>query len=199
MCEKTTVAALGIQYAVMNKKQNIVLVGPMGAGKSSVGKRLAQVLGLPFVDSDHEIEQRLKVSISTIFDVEGEEGFRNREVAVIADLVEAPERKVLATGGGAVLRAENRLALKRHGTVIYLSSPVRQLVERTRHDTARPLLQTADPEGVLTALMKVREPLYREVADVVLHTDRKSITRVVQEILNALAERGWVEAKGVKA
>jgi len=183
----------------MNKKRNVILVGPMGAGKSSVGKRLAQVLDLPFIDSDHEIEARLKVSISTIFDVEGEDGFRLRESQVIADLVEHGTRKVLATGGGAVIREENRLALKEFGTVIYLSSPVKQLVERTRHDTTRPLLQNVDTEAVLTRLMKVREPFYKEVADVILHTERKSITRVVQEILNALADRGWPEAKGGKA
>jgi len=183
----------------MNKRRNIVLVGPMGAGKSSVGKRLAQVLGLPFVDSDHEIEVRLKVSISTIFDVEGEEGFRQRESAVIADLVEHGQRKVLATGGGAVIREENRVALKAYGTVIYLSSPVKQLVERTRHDTARPLLQNVDTEAVLTRLMKERETFYKQAADIVLHTDRKSISRVVQEILNALAAEGWPEAKGAKA
>lgn len=183
----------------MNKKRNIILVGPMGAGKSSVGKRLAQVLNLPFVDSDHEIEARLKVSISTIFDVEGEAGFRLRESQVIADLVEHGCRKVLATGGGAVILEENRAALKAFGTVIYLSSPVKQLVERTRHDTTRPLLQNVNSEQVLTNLMKVREPFYREVADVILHTERKSITRVVQEILTALADRGWPEAKGVKA
>lgn len=183
----------------MNKKRNIILVGPMGAGKSSVGKRLAQVLNFPFVDSDHEIEARLKVSISTIFDVEGEDGFRNREVQVIEDLVSHGSRKVLATGGGAVIRPENRQALKEFGTVIYLSSPVKQLVERTRHDTARPLLQNVDTEAVLTKLMQIREPFYREVADVVLHTERKSITKVVQEILQALADRGWAEARGVKA
>ena len=171
----------------------------MGTGKSSVGKRLAQVLNLPFVDSDHEIEARLKVSISTIFDVEGEVGFRLRESQVIADLVEHGTRKVLATGGGAVIREENRAVLQAHGTVIYLSSPVKQLVERTRHDTSRPLLQNVDSEQVLNKLMKEREPFYREVADVVLHTDRKSITRVVQEILQELAQRGWAEAKGVKA
>ncbi|MBP7900439.1 MAG: shikimate kinase AroK [Gammaproteobacteria bacterium] len=182
----------------MNKKRNIILVGPMGAGKSSVGKRLAQVLDLPFMDTDHEIEARLKVSISTIFDVEGEAGFRQREAQVIADLVEHGSRKVLATGGGAVILPENRQELSAFGTVVYLSSSVKQLVERTRHDTARPLLQQGDPEKVLTTLMKEREPFYREVADIVLHTERKSINRVVQEILNALAMRGWPEAKGVR-
>lgn len=182
----------------MNKKQNIILVGPMGAGKSSVGKRLAQALMLPFVDSDHEIEARLKVTIATIFDVEGEAGFRQREAQVIADLLTQPRQKVLATGGGAVLSAETRQRLASQGTVIYLSSSVKQLVERTRHDTARPLLQTADPEQVLTALLQVREPLYREVADIVLHTERKSINRVVQEILAALVDKGWREARGVK-
>jgi len=182
----------------MNKKRNIILVGPMGAGKSSVGKRLAQVLDLPFMDTDHEIEVRLKVNISTIFDVEGESGFRQREAQVIADLVEHGSRKVLATGGGAVILPENRAELKAYGTVVYLSSSVKQLVERTRHDTARPLLQNADPEKVLSELMTVREPFYREVADIVLHTERKSINRVVQEILTALAMRGWPEAKGVR-
>jgi shikimate kinase len=182
----------------MDKKRNIILVGPMGAGKSSVGKRLAQVLNLPFVDSDHEIEARLKVSISTIFDVEGESGFRLRESQVIADLLDHGARKVLATGGGAVIREDNRAVLKAHGTVIYLSSPVKQLVERTRHDTSRPLLQNVDSEQVLNKLMKEREPFYREVADIVLQTERKSITRVVQEVLHELAQRGWAEEKGVR-
>jgi shikimate kinase len=175
----------------MNKQHNIILVGPMGAGKSSVGKRLAQVLGLPFMDSDVELESRLQVTIATVFDMEGEAGFRQREAVVIADLVSNPIAKVLATGGGAVIRPENRELLKAHGTVIYLSSPVKQLVERTRHDTARPLLQQGNPEAVLTQLIHEREPFYQEVADVVVHTERKSITRVVQEILAALAEQGW--------
>jgi shikimate kinase len=182
----------------MNKLNNIVLVGPMGAGKSSVGKRLAQILGLPFVDSDHEIESRLKVTIATIFDLEGEEGFRQRESVVIADLATSPVKKVLATGGGAVIRRENREVLQQEGTVIYLSSSVKQLVERTRHDTVRPLLQTDNPEEVLTRLLEVREPLYIETADVVIQTERKSITKVVQEILTALAELGWSDVKGVR-
>lgn len=181
----------------MNKKHNIILVGPMGAGKSSVGRRLAQALNLPFMDSDHEIESRLKVSIATIFDVEGEAGFRQREAQVIRDLVSHGSRKVLATGGGAVILPENRALLAEHGTVIYLSSSVRQLVERTRHDTARPLLQNTDPEKVLSDLLVVREPFYREVADIILHTERKSINRVVQEILTSLAKQGWHEAQGV--
>lgn len=181
----------------MSKLNNIVLVGPMGAGKSSVGKRLAQTLGMPFVDSDHEIESRLKVTIATIFDLEGEEGFRLRESSVLADLAMNPVRKILATGGGAVIRPENRTLLQDNGTVIYLSSPVKQLVERTRHDTARPLLQQGNPEEVLARLLAIREPLYLATADVVIQTERKSITRVVQEILNALADKGWSDVKGV--
>ena len=173
--------------------RNIILVGPMGAGKTTVGRLLARSLDRPFIDSDHEIEQRAGVNIPLIFEIEGEEGFRRREAAVIAELVEQ-EGIVLATGGGAVLRAENRTNLRRHGCVIYLHATVDHLLERTARCTHRPLLQTADPRQRLTTLLTEREPLYREVADLIVTTDSRPARQVVRQILNHLqngqAQRG---------
>ena len=164
---------------------NLFLVGPMGAGKSTIGRRLAQLLGQEFLDSDQEIEQRTGVSIPLIFDMEGEAGFRAREKAVIADLT-LWRNIVLATGGGAVLDPDNRRCLRERGVVIYLSASVEGQLSRTRQDTHRPLLQTADPHGRLEALLAVRDPLYREVADFIIATDRRHIKQVVQNILRCL-------------
>ena len=165
--------------------RNLILVGPMGAGKSTIGRLLAKELRLPFKDSDKEIEQRTGADIPWIFDVEGEQGFREREQAVIAELCDV-DGMVLATGGGAVMRAENRAALRRGGHVVYLHASVEQQVDRTSRDRNRPLLRAADPGKVLTELFAVRDPLYREIADVVVETDERPPRLVVQEILERL-------------
>lgn len=170
---------------------NIILVGPMGAGKSTIGRLLAKELRLPFRDSDKEIEQRTGASIPLIFDVEGEQGFREREHAAIKELCQI-EGVVLATGGGAVLRSDNRQVLSAGGRVIYLCTSVEQQLDRTSRDRNRPLLQTPNPREILTNLMAVRDPLYREIADIVVQTDERPPRLVVVEIigqLQALAPR----------
>lgn len=157
----------------------------MGAGKTSVGNHLAKTLNLPFLDSDREIESRTGVSIPIIFDIEGEAGFRRREEEMIEQLT-AQQGIVLATGGGAVLSACNRQNLTSRGTVFYLKADIQQLYERTRHDRNRPLLQTDNPERRIAELIAEREPLYLEVADHVINTDRRNIQFVTNEILRYL-------------
>lgn len=152
----------------MKTAPNLVLVGPMGAGKSSIGRRLAGRFGLAFVDTDHEIETRTGATVTTIFECEGEAGFRARERAVIADLL-AGERQVIATGGGAVLDAGNRQQMRERGFVVHLQVSVAQQVSRLARDRTRPLLATDDREQVLRTLSELRAPLYAEVAD--LHLD----------------------------
>jgi len=172
----------------MDKPDNVFLVGPMGAGKTTVGRRLAQILQRRFIDSDKEIERRTGVDIPTIFELEGEAGFRLREKAVIADLTRR-QGVVLATGGGAVLDADNRRCLVRRGIVVYLSASVDEQLRRTRCGTQRPLLRTTDPHARLAELLSVRKPLYREVADFVISTDAKQVGVVVQSILRYLEKR----------
>ena len=164
---------------------NIFLVGMMGAGKSTVGKFLAKQTGRTFVDCDEEIQRRTGVTISHIFDVEGEAGFRQRESAVIGELVKY-DNIVLATGGGAVLNGDNRAALACNGTVVYLKSSVHDLWQRTRHDRNRPLLQTADPRGKLRELFEQRDPLYTQVADLVIHTGKQSVQSLVLKLQREL-------------
>lgn len=163
----------------------------MGAGKSTIGRLLSQELHLEFVDSDREIEARAGANIPWIFDVEGEVGFRDREQNVIAELCER-DNIVMATGGGAVIREANRLALQSHGVVIYLHTTVEQQLERTARDKNRPLLQTENPGEILQQLMRQRDPLYRQTCDVVLHTDRRHPRAVVTEIVRQLTRRGLV-------
>ena len=169
----------------MTSKPNIFLVGPMGAGKTSIGRHLAEALGMEFLDSDHEIEARSGATIPWIFDVEGEEGFRKREQTMIDELSQR-QNIVLATGGGAVLSETSRNYLKTRGTVIYLSASIDLLLERTQRDRNRPLLQTENPRARLEELMQIREPLYREVADIVLETDDSSIRHTVNRIIKQL-------------
>ncbi len=169
----------------MSLPKRIVLVGPMGAGKSTIGRMLARELGFHFVDSDRLIEERCGANIPWIFDVEGEEGFRQREAAMLAELAER-EEVVVATGGGAVLKPENHASLKREALVVYLKTSIEQQVERTRRDRNRPLLQNDDPEAVLRQLFAVRDPLYSELADVVMFTDRKSPRLVVRQLINRI-------------
>ncbi|WP_147170728.1 shikimate kinase AroK [Pseudomonas sp. SJZ079] len=165
--------------------RNLILVGPMGAGKSTIGRLLAKELRLPFKDSDKEIEQRTGADIPWIFDVEGEQGFREREQAVIAALCDL-DGMVLATGGGAVMRPENRAALRSGGRVVYLHASVEQQLDRTSRDRNRPLLRAGDPGKVLRDLLAIRDPLYREIADVIVETDERPPRLVVQEILERL-------------
>jgi shikimate kinase len=169
----------------MMRAQNIFLIGPMGAGKSTVGRQLAEALSYTFKDSDQEIQRRTGVDIPTIFEFEGEDGFRNRERQMIEDLV-GEERLVLATGGGAVLDAENRQNLTARGVVIYLHCTPEQQYSRTSRDRNRPLLQTDDPLARLRELMEERDPLYRQVADLVVSTEKRGTASVVKEIRRRL-------------
>jgi len=157
----------------------------MGAGKTTIGKLLADELGLEFKDVDREIEIRSGVDIPWIFDREGESGFRAREAAVLEELGQH-EGVLISTGGGAVMRAENRRVMAERGTVIYLHTSVEEQVRRTSRDRKRPLLQTDDPARVLIELMTLREPLYREVADIVIATDGRGPKAVAQELAERL-------------
>lgn len=171
----------------MKVPNNIFLIGPMGAGKSTVGRQLAKTLNMEFVDCDREIEQRTGVTIAIIFDVEGEEGFRKRERDMIEQLTDR-DGIVLATGGGVVLDEDNRSRLRTRGFAIYLNAPIDLLVERTARDRQRPLLQTDDPKAKLVALATEREPLYQQVADMVVKTDRRTARHVVKEIVRKLSQ-----------
>jgi len=168
---------------------NIFLVGPMGAGKSTVGRQLAKVVGRDFYDSDKEIERRTGVSISWIFEMEGEAGFRVREQKVIEELT-AIKNIVLATGGGAILAEDNRRALRSRGYVVYLSASAEQLLRRTAKDKNRPLLQTDNPKQQIIDLLEKRDPLYRKVADIELRTGEQSIQHAVSEIIKQLEALG---------
>lgn len=165
----------------MSKANNIFLVGPMGAGKTTIGRHLATLLHRRFVDVDHEIEKRTGVTIPVIFEIEGEAGFRRRE-STLVDELSRDEGIVLATGGGAVLMEENRRVLKERGTVVYLQADIETLVERTRRDRNRPLLQTEDPRGKIEELLRQREPIYREVADVVVDTGQRAPSSVARDV-----------------
>jgi shikimate kinase len=164
---------------------NLILVGMMGSGKTTMGRTLAKHLGKAFVDSDEEVQKRTGVSIPHIFDIEGETGFRQRESTVIHDLVKR-DSMVLATGGGAVLAEQNRAILQQNGIVIYLKAGVHDLWQRTRHDRNRPLLQTDDPHTRLKELLQQRDPLYQQVADIVVQSGRQSahslMLHLVEEI-----------------
>ena len=164
---------------------NIILVGPMGSGKSAVGRLLAQRLDLALVDSDTEIEARTGVDIAYIFEREGEAGFRVREAEVLDDITRRPG-VLVATGGGAVLDARTRARLRSRGCVVYLRTTVDQQLARTRRNALRPLLMNPDPRGTLERLMAQRAALYEEVADVIVDTDGRKVGSVVDEILRRL-------------
>jgi shikimate kinase len=165
---------------------NVFLVGPMGSGKSAVGRRLAERLGLEFADSDAEIEARTGVDIPFIFEREGEAGFRAREREVL-DALTRRDRVLVATGGGAVLDPDTRERLRSRGCVVYLRTSVGQQLARTRRDDRRPLLRTPDPRGTLDRLMLQRAPLYEETADLTVDTDGRRVAAVVEEIAARLA------------
>jgi shikimate kinase len=174
----------------MSKPRRVFLVGLMGAGKTTIGRHLANTLGLRFVDSDDEIIARTGVEIPLIFEIEGESGFRSREQKVIDELTQQADI-VLATGGGAVLDPINRQHLNERGYVVYLRAPVHILVHRTRRDRKRPLLHDCDPRTRLEDLYRQRDPLYREVADLVVDTDNHSLRQVVAHICQQLTEHGY--------
>ncbi|RZA31972.1 MAG: 3-dehydroquinate synthase [Lysobacteraceae bacterium] len=178
------------------KNNNIFLVGLMGAGKTTIGRQLARKLGMRFVDSDHEIEARTGATIPWIFEIEGEGSFRRREADMIREL-SAQDGLVLATGGGAVLHPGSRALLAERGTVIYLRASIGSILQRTAHDKNRPLLQTADPRARLEELLAQRDPLYREIADLVIDTGRPNVQSMVQTILDQLAaqEAAYVAAQ----
>ncbi len=179
------VAICGI-IATMPIPQRIFLIGPMGAGKSSIGRALARALDYPFRDTDDWLRERTGVDISTIFDFEGESGFRKREADAVTELT-ALEPVILGTGGGTVVTAENRRLLAERGFVVYLHTSLDYQLERTRTGTHdRPMLDTADPEARLRELMEERGPLYRELADFTVQTDGASVQQVVRKLRREL-------------
>ena len=171
----------------MAKNQNIFLIGLMGAGKTTIGRQVASELSLEFYDSDHEIEKRTGVTVTHIFDIEGEAGFRKRETAMLDELTQK-KGIVLATGGGAILNAENRQFLMSRGTTIYLYANIDTLLERTSKDRNRPLLQTENPHEKLEELLEIRDPLYRETADIIIDTGKDSVRLAIKEILEKLQD-----------
>jgi shikimate kinase len=172
----------------MSGNSNVYLVGPMGVGKTTIGKHLAEELQFSFLDTDQEIESRTGADIPWIFDVEGEEGFRERESRILEEL-SSLSGLVLATGGGIVLREQNRKLLHDGGRVVYLTAPLEKLVERTRNDRKRPLLQGKDPGEVLRQALEVRDPLYRDVADIVFTANRKTPRQAAKEIAQLVRGR----------
>jgi shikimate kinase len=172
----------------MTVTENIFLVGPMGSGKSAVGRRLARELGFAFLDSDEEIERRTGVDIAYMFEKEGEPRFRLREAGIVDELTQL-DRVVIATGGGAILDPASRERLRSRGRVVYLRTTVGQQLARTRHGTDRPLLNNADPGGTLVRLMSERAPLYESVAAITVDTDGRKVRAVVEQITRELGLR----------
>lgn len=165
---------------------NIILVGMMGAGKTTIGKSLANYLNKTFIDSDHEIQQRTGVKIPVIFEIEGEKGFRKREADMLQELLSI-DNMVLATGGGIILNKENRKLLRQKGTIVYLRATVNDLWHRTRHDKNRPLLQTMDLQAKLAELYDHRDPIYREIAHIVVESGKQSVHQMVKLLAQQLA------------
>jgi shikimate kinase len=165
----------------MKNLDNIFLIGPMGAGKSTIGRRLARKLKLEFLDSDQAIENRTGARIALIFEIEGEEGFRKRESEIIDELTNQ-SGVVLATGGGAVLDPVNRQKLAERGLVVYLRAGLDKLLKRTARDTKRPLLNTDNPRERIKELLNTRTPLYEEIADLIVDTDKQPVSQIVEEI-----------------
>ena len=169
----------------MAEKRNIFLIGPMGAGKSTIGRQVAQMLGMEFMDSDSVIEERAGADIDWIFDVEGEAGFRKREERIINELTQG-QGVVLSTGGGSILSKDNRNVLSARGIVIYLETTIGKQFERTQRDKKRPLLQNDDPRKTLEELAKIRNPLYEEIADITLQTDDQAAKLVATNIIEMI-------------
>ncbi|WP_445116780.1 shikimate kinase AroK [Acinetobacter sp. WZC-1] len=167
---------------------NIYLVGPMGAGKTTVGRHLADLLGREFLDSDHEIEKKTGATIPWIFEKEGEQGFRSRE-SVVIDHLTLKQQLVIATGGGAVTQAVNREFLRQRGIVVYLYTPVELQLQRTYRDKNRPLIQVENPEQKLRDLLKVRDPLYREVAHYIIETNQGAARDLAVSILQLIVSK----------
>ena len=172
---------------MINQKGNIILIGPMGSGKTSTGRILAKEMSYAFADTDEEVTKRTGVSIAYIFDVEGEEGFRKRECLALKECLNG-NNTVVSTGGGIVLSKENRDLLQVRGTVVYLQTSIRFQVKRTASTNNRPLLQNKDPEETLEKLMLTRAPLYEEIADITIMTDNKSLQEMSKEIQRAINE-----------
>ncbi len=173
------------------KPPRVFLIGPMGAGKSTIGRQLANIMGLQFFDTDSQIESRCGADIPWIFDVEGESGFRARETQVLSDLC-SEVQSVIATGGGIVKVEENRKLIKKSGFVVYLHASEKQQLERTSRDKKRPLLQVDNPKAVIADLMAEREPLYRELADLVMQTDQRSARKAATEIASAIEKTDFL-------
>jgi shikimate kinase len=185
-----------MQIAIEFSKHNIFLIGPMGVGKTTIGRSLAHQLHLEFIDSDQEIERRAGADISWIFDVEGEPGFRERETQVIEDLSQR-QGVLVATGGGSVIRPENRAFLRAGGIVIFLDTTLEMQVKRTAKDKKRPLLQTGNPAAVLRELKRIRDPLYNELADIKVVVGESSGKRVMSSILKKLSELDYPSSQPI--
>ena len=166
---------------------SIILIGMMGAGKTTIGKSLANYLDKTFIDSDHEIQKRTGVKIPVIFEIEGETGFRKREADMLQELLKI-NNIVLATGGGIILDKENRKLLRQKGTIVYLRATVNDLRHRTRHDKNRPLLQTTDLQAKLTELYDQRDPIYREIAHIIVESGKQSVHQMVKSLAQQLAD-----------
>jgi shikimate kinase len=178
---------MGFGYHSRMSHRNIILIGPMGSGKSTIGNVIAKRLNREFQDSDHFIEKRTGVDIARIFDIEGEQGFRDRETNALGELL-SENNRVIATGGGSVLREENQQLLKQKGYIVFLDTSVNQQMQRLRRDKKRPLLQTENPRERLESLLTERRPIYLELADLAVKTDKRMARRLAADIINQLPE-----------
>ena len=169
------------------RHRNIILIGPMGSGKSTIGNIIAKRLHREFRDSDHFIENRTGVDIARIFDIEGEQGFRDRESNALSELL-SENNRVIATGGGSVLRSENRQLLKQKGYIVFLDTTVNQQMQRLRRDKNRPLLQTENPRERLESMFAERRPIYLDLADLAVKTGKRMARRLASDIINQLPD-----------
>ena len=168
----------------------IFIVGPMASGKSIIGKKLADALGANFIDTDKEIERNAGADISWIFEIEGEEGFRNREMRTLIE-ISKKENCVIATGGGSVIQKKNREIMTSRGQVVYLETSIQVQLERTLKDKSRPLLRKGNKEETLRSIKKTRDPLYKEIADITIKQEKKSHNKIIQEIMNKLKTQDY--------